>query len=112
MRGGAGDEHTQDSNVTALRRYGLVPRMLRDRTVRDMSTSFLGRTFTSPAFICPVGVLGAVRDRGDLLTAAAARELDMPAMYSTLSRPPWKRSPLRAVIPMGSSSCTRRRIQN
>ncbi|TDZ93701.1 alpha-hydroxy-acid oxidizing protein [Mycobacteroides salmoniphilum] len=85
VRGGAGDEHTQDANATALRRYGLVPRMLRDRTARDMSTSFLGRELTSPLFICPVGVLGAVRDRGDLLTAAAARELDVPAMYSTLS---------------------------
>ncbi|WP_078311762.1 MULTISPECIES: alpha-hydroxy-acid oxidizing protein [unclassified Mycobacterium] len=85
VRGGAGDEHTQDANAAALRHYGLVPRMLRDRTTRDMSTSFLGRELTSPVFICPVGVLGAVRDRGDLLTAAAARELDVPAMYSTLS---------------------------
>ncbi|SIK91591.1 Putative L-lactate 2-monooxygenase [Mycobacteroides abscessus subsp. abscessus] len=58
VRGGAGDEHTQDSNVTALRRYGLVPRMLRDRTVRDMSTSFLGPHVHEPGLHLPGGCVG------------------------------------------------------
>ncbi|MGL6234754.1 MAG: alpha-hydroxy-acid oxidizing protein [Segniliparus sp.] len=85
VRGGAGDEHTQDVNVSALRQYGFVPRMLRDRSARSMKAEFLGRTFDSPVFLCPVGVLGAVHPRGDLETAAAARELDAPVVFSTLS---------------------------
>lgn len=85
VRGGAGDESTQDVNVAALRRYGLVPRMLRDRRVRDLSVSFLGRRLTAPIFVCPVGVLGAVHRDGDLEVARVCAEMDIAGMYSTLS---------------------------
>ena len=36
VAGGAGDEHTQDGNVTAFDRYGLVPRMLAGAAERDV----------------------------------------------------------------------------
>lgn len=85
VRGGAGDETTQDRNVTGLRVYGLVPRMLRDRTTRDLSTELLGRRLDAPIFICPVGVLGAVHRDGDLEIARMCGELDIAGMYSTLS---------------------------
>lgn len=85
VRGGAGDETTQDANVAALRRYGMVPRMLRDRTRRDLSTVFLGRQLPAPVFLCPVGVNGLVHDDGDLAVARAAASLDVAAMYSTLA---------------------------
>ncbi|KAM0668535.1 hypothetical protein MY8738_009025 [Beauveria namnaoensis] len=85
VAGGSGDEHTQNANVSAMLKYGFVPRMLKDRSARDMSTEFLGRRFATPTFLCPVGVLGAVHKDGDLCTASAAKELDMMAMYSTLS---------------------------
>ncbi|AWG62827.1 alpha-hydroxy-acid oxidizing protein [Mycobacteroides abscessus] len=85
VRGGAGDEHTQDINVIELQRYGLIPRMLRDRTTRDLSVTFLGRKFSSPIFACPVGVLGAVIPNGDLEVARVCDELDIVGMYSTLS---------------------------
>ena len=85
VRGGAGDETTQDRNVTGLRVYGLVPRMLRDRTTRDLSTELLGRRLDAPIFICPVGVLGAVHPDGDLEIARMCGQLDIAGMYSTLS---------------------------
>jgi isopentenyl diphosphate isomerase/L-lactate dehydrogenase-like FMN-dependent dehydrogenase len=37
VAGGAGDEHTQRSNRTAFEHWGLVPRMLRASTERDLS---------------------------------------------------------------------------
>ncbi|OBI41580.1 lactate 2-monooxygenase [Mycobacterium kyorinense] len=85
VKGGAGDEETQDINVTELRRYGLTPRMLRDRSDRDMSVEFLGRKLPSPVFLCPVGVLGNIRPEGDLDAARVCAELDLVGMYSTLS---------------------------
>jgi isopentenyl diphosphate isomerase/L-lactate dehydrogenase-like FMN-dependent dehydrogenase len=85
VKGGAGDEGTQDSNVAELRRYGLTPRMLRDRSDRDMSVTFLDRKLPSPVFLCPVGVLGNVRPDGDLEAAQVCAELDLVGMYSTLS---------------------------
>ncbi|MDF0531321.1 alpha-hydroxy-acid oxidizing protein [Tsukamurella sp. 8F] len=88
IRGGAGDEYTQDVNVSELRRYGFVPRMLRDRTARDLSTSFLGRRLDAPVFLCPVGANGMAYPDGDVETARAAAELGVAAMYSTLSDAP------------------------
>ncbi|MCH9710203.1 MAG: alpha-hydroxy-acid oxidizing protein, partial [Actinomycetia bacterium] len=85
VRGGAGDETTQDRNVAGLRAYGLVPRMLRDRTTRDLSTELVGRRLAAPIFICPVGVLGAVHPDGDLEIARMCADLDIAGMYSTLS---------------------------
>ncbi|MFC7752373.1 alpha-hydroxy-acid oxidizing protein [Tsukamurella soli] len=88
IRGGAGDETTQSRNVAALRRYGFVPRMLRDRTARDLSTTFLGRELPAPIFLCPVGANGMAYPDGDLETARAAAALGIAAMYSTLSDAP------------------------
>lgn len=88
VRGGAGDESTQDANVAELRRYGFVPRMLRDRSERDLSTTFLGAELESPVLLCPVGVNGLVHEGGDLEVARAADALGVAAMYSTLSEAP------------------------
>ncbi len=88
VRGGAGDETTQDANVAELRRYGFVPRMLRDRSVRDLSTTFLGAELDAPVILCPVGVNGLVHENGDLEVARAAAALNVAAMYSTLSEAP------------------------
>ncbi len=85
VNGGAGDETTQDRNVAGLRAYGLMPRMLRDRTTRDLSTELLGRRLETPIFICPVGVLGAVHPDGDLEIARMCADLGIAGMYSTLS---------------------------
>lgn len=85
VKGGAGDEHTQDVNVAELRRYGFTPRMLRDRSDRDMSVTFLERRLPTPVFLCPVGVLGNIRPEGDLEEARVCAELDLVGMYSTLS---------------------------
>lgn len=85
VKGGAGDEQTQDANVAELRRYGFTPRMLRDRSDRDMSVTFLDRRLPTPIFLCPVGVLGNIRADGDLEAARVCAELDLVGMYSTLS---------------------------
>ena len=86
VRGGAGDETTQDANVTELRRYGFVPRMLRDRSVRDLSTTFLGAELDAPVILCPVGVNGLVHENGDLEVARAAAALNVGAMLSRLNK--------------------------
>src|SRR5689334_17561685 len=58
VAGGAGDEATQDGNVTAFDRYGLVPRMLAGAAERDLSVDLLGLSLPSPLLLAPVGVIG------------------------------------------------------
>ncbi|WP_181779962.1 alpha-hydroxy-acid oxidizing protein [Pseudonocardia pini] len=90
VAGGAGDEHTQRANVTAFERWGLVPRMMRDTTTRDLSTSLFGLDLPHPLFLCPIGVLGICSQdlHGDLATARAAARTGVPMIASTLSQDP------------------------
>ena len=85
VAGGAGDEHTQNENVAALRRIGVWPRMLAGAAERDLSIELFGRTYSSPLYLAPVGVLGACYDHGDLEVAKASAATGVPMIASTLS---------------------------
>lgn len=43
VAGGAGNEHTQNANVSAFDRWGLMPRMLAGAAQRDMSVNLCWR---------------------------------------------------------------------
>src|SRR3712207_2664389 len=58
VAGGAGSELTQDVNVTAFDRYGVVPRMLAGVAQRDLSTRLLGLDLPTPLLLAPIGVIG------------------------------------------------------
>jgi lactate 2-monooxygenase len=90
VAGGAGSEGTQDGNVRAFSRYGLVPRMLRGAADRDLSVELYGRRLPTPLMLAPVGVIGLCEPdgHGDLTTARAAQALDVPMIASTLSQDP------------------------
>jgi lactate 2-monooxygenase len=90
VAGGAGDERTQNANVTAFDRWGLIPRMLVGAADRDLSVEFCGMRFPTPLFLAPIGVIGlcAQDGHGDLATARAAARTGVPMMASTLSVDP------------------------
>src|ERR1700689_4294076 len=90
VAGGAGGEHTQRANVSAFRRWGLMPRMFVGAVQRDLSVELFGMTLPSPLFMAPVGVIGlcAQDGHGDLATAAAAARTGVPMIASTLSTDP------------------------
>ncbi len=90
VQGGCGDERTQDVNVTAFEKWGLIPRMMVDARQRDLSIELFGMKFLTPIFLCPVGVLGicAQDGHGDLATARAAAKTGVPMVASTLSVDP------------------------
>ncbi|MFF0428753.1 alpha-hydroxy-acid oxidizing protein [Streptomyces sp. NPDC004520] len=90
VAGGAGDEHTQEANVTAFRRWGLVPRMMVGAAERDLSVDLFGLRLPSPLFMAPVGVIGlcAQDGHGDLATARAAARTGIPMIASTLTVDP------------------------
>ncbi len=90
VAGGAGDENTQQANVTAFQRWGLIPRMFVGATQRDMSIELFGQVLPSPLFMAPVGVIGlcAQDGHGDLATARAAARTGVPMFASTLTVDP------------------------
>lgn len=72
VAGGAGDERTMDANREAFDRVRLVPRMLGEVGVRDLSTTVLGTKLNAPILLGPVGVLSIVHPDGELAVARAA----------------------------------------
>jgi lactate 2-monooxygenase len=87
VAGGAGNEHTQDANVRAFDRWGLVPRMLAGAANRDMTVNLFGHQLPTPMMMAPIGVIGlcAQDARGDIATAKAAAATGVPMIASTLS---------------------------
>ncbi|RZS30390.1 isopentenyl diphosphate isomerase/L-lactate dehydrogenase-like FMN-dependent dehydrogenase [Herbihabitans rhizosphaerae] len=85
VAGGAGNEATVRANRAAFDQWRIVPRMLRDATNRDLSTTVLGTTMPAPVMLAPVGVQSIIHPDGELATARAAAELGVPMVLSTAS---------------------------
>ena len=90
VQGGCGDERTQDLNVAAFGKWGLVPRMMVDSSKRDLSIELFGMKLPTPIFMAPIGVIGICSQdgHGDLATAKAAATAGVPMMASTLTVDP------------------------
>lgn len=90
VAGGCGDEHTQDQNAAAFHHWGMVPRMMVDCSVRDLSVELFGHTYPTPLFMAPIGLNGeASQDRhGDMAAARASALTGVPFCASTLANDP------------------------
>ena len=90
VQGGCGDEFTQRRNAEAFSDWGLVPRMLVDTRVRDLSVEVFGKRYASPLMLSPIGVIGicAQDGHGDIATAKAAAAAGVPMIASTLMNDP------------------------
>jgi lactate 2-monooxygenase len=88
VAGGAGSEDTVRANLEAFRRYRLVPRYLRDVSLREMSVELLGTRLLTPILMAPIGVLGILHKDAELAVARAAAPLGVPLVLSTVSSTP------------------------
>ncbi len=90
VQGGCGDERTQFRNADAFGEWGMIPRMLVDCSVRDLSIELFGLKLPTPLFMAPIGVIGicAQDGHGDLAAARASAIARVPVMASTLSNDP------------------------
>src|SRR5881227_2291750 len=73
IRAGAGNERTMYANRAAFDQWRIVPRMLRDVSLRDTSVELFGRRLPSPFLLAPIGVLELAHKDADEAVAHAAR---------------------------------------
>jgi isopentenyl diphosphate isomerase/L-lactate dehydrogenase-like FMN-dependent dehydrogenase len=85
VAGGAGAEHTVRANLAAFAKWRIVPRMLRDVSVRDTSVRVAGTLFPFPVLTAPVGVMTLAHPDGELAVARATAELGLGSVVSTAS---------------------------
>ncbi|KAG6362975.1 hypothetical protein INS49_008070 [Diaporthe citri] len=83
--GGAGEAATMDANRLAFRQWKIIPRVLRPTVPRDLSVELLGKKYSSPVVMAPVGVQAAYHQDRELGVAEACAELGVPFTLSTAS---------------------------
>jgi lactate 2-monooxygenase len=88
IAGAAGNETTLLANRNAFDHWQIVPRMLRDVSVRDTSVTLFGHKLPAPILAAPVGVLEMVHPEADLAVAKAAASLGVPFIFSNQASKP------------------------
>ena len=88
LAGGAGAETTMRANRTAFERWRILPRMLRDVSVRDTSVELFGRRIPAPFYLSPIGVLELMHAQADTAVARAAAASGLPMVFSNQASVP------------------------
>lgn len=83
MEGGALDEVTVRENEAAWLRYRLRPRVMRDVSSIDNSTTLLGMASTMPVGVAPMAQHVFFAPEGELASARAAADANIPYVLST-----------------------------
>jgi L-lactate dehydrogenase (cytochrome) len=83
--GGAEDEVTLHNNTAHFDRYQFRPRILRDMTEIDTSTTLLGRPLPFPLVMAPTGFSRIGTSGGELDTSRAAARAGIPYCLSSLA---------------------------
>lgn len=83
--GAAEDEVTMHRNTAAFSKYDFVPRVLRDVSDIDTSSSFLGQNLKYPIIFSPTGFTRIADPEGELAVARVAARHQLPYCLSTLS---------------------------
>ncbi len=86
--GSAGTEDTEHENRAAFGRHRIVPRMLRDVSVRDMRTELFGVEHNAPVLLAPVGVQSIIHPDGELASARGAAAAGIGYVASTAAAYP------------------------
>ena len=85
--GGAESETTMRRNRQALDSIAFRPRILRDVSGVDCSTTLLGRTLSAPVLLAPIGSLQDLHPTGGAAVAEAAAGANVAMMLSSASAP-------------------------
>jgi len=83
ISGGAGSEIAATGNCQSFESIKLQPRVLRNVSVRTLSTEFLGKTYQYPFGLAPMGMCNLAHPKSDKIMASSARRVDIPVCLST-----------------------------
>ncbi len=87
VAGGTETETTLKRNRTALDSIAFRPRVLRDVSAIDCSSTFLGDRLRIPVLLAPIGSLEAVESGGAVTAAKAAGEFGVASILSSVCKP-------------------------
>ena len=74
--------YTLRANAASFNRYEFVPRMLVGTSARSTAATLLGKRYSAPFGLAPVGISALSAYRGDLVLAQAAARENVPMVMS------------------------------
>ena len=83
LAGGAGDEISLRANQIAFDRIYLLPRVLRDVTPVDSSTTLFGKKLPAPILLAPIAYQCTIHPDGELATVRGAGMMGAHFVVST-----------------------------
>lgn len=83
--GGSDDEVSLRDNREAFQRVKLAPRMLRDVSERDISTTLFGQKLGLPVVVAPMALMQLAHPEGELAAVRGASAVGVPLALSTLA---------------------------
>jgi isopentenyl diphosphate isomerase/L-lactate dehydrogenase-like FMN-dependent dehydrogenase len=87
LMGGADTETTLERNRLALEEIAFRPRVLRDVTNVDLSTTFLGHKLRLPVILAPIGSLQDLHAAGGIAPTKVAAAFGVLHMLSSVCKP-------------------------
>jgi L-lactate dehydrogenase (cytochrome) len=85
LDGGCNEEVNLRNNTADIRKIELQPLYLKKYIEADLSTSVLGKTYSAPFGIAPIGLQGLIWPGAPEILARAAFEHNIPFILSTVS---------------------------
>ncbi|MGM8930570.1 alpha-hydroxy acid oxidase [Salinicola halophyticus] len=85
VAGAAETNFSYKDNYKAFREYGFIPNVCVDVTERNAKVCTLGKEFSAPFGIAPMGVCALTAYRGDIALASEAKEAVIPMVISAAS---------------------------
>lgn len=86
VNGSAGTETSDKNNTDAFKKWTFIPKRLTGgNSFPDLSVELFGEKFPHPIGVGPVGVQKIFHPEGELATARAAAELEVPYCFSSAS---------------------------
>ena len=83
--GGTTDKQTLEDNCLAFRRYRLLPQVLNDVSVIDMSTDVLGCLLSIPICVSATAFQKLIHPLGEAVTAKGVASMEAGFMLSVLA---------------------------
>ncbi|MBI4081561.1 MAG: alpha-hydroxy-acid oxidizing protein [Candidatus Lambdaproteobacteria bacterium] len=87
LRGGVESETTLRRNRLAIDSIAFRPRVLRDVSKIDTSTTFLGKKIRIPVCLAPVGAMEQFVEGGAAAAGKASEQFNIPQMLSSVCQP-------------------------
>jgi L-lactate dehydrogenase (cytochrome) len=85
ISGGTENDAAVRDNRKAFDEYGFVPRVLKDVSGRDQTTTLFGKNYAAPFGIPPMGSSALCAYRGDIVLTRAAAAMNVPMVLSASS---------------------------